>query len=68
MRGVVGSGLDSVLIKEPSHTTPLAANSDWYDQEITLADAESMLKDNNFVKPSCRCSMRCARRGSGTPA
>jgi hypothetical protein len=37
---VVGSGLDSVLLKEPSHTTQLVANSDWYDQEITLADSD----------------------------
>jgi hypothetical protein len=36
---LLGSGSDSVLIKEPSTTTKLAANSDWYDQEITLADA-----------------------------
>src|SRR5262249_34259756 len=28
-------------IKEPSATTKLAADSDWYDQEITLADARS---------------------------
>ncbi|GDY22120.1 hypothetical protein LBMAG56_34670 [Verrucomicrobiota bacterium] len=33
-----GSGLDTVLMKEPSVTTKLAADSDWYDQEITLAD------------------------------
>jgi hypothetical protein len=36
---LVGSGEDTVLIKEPSATTKLAADSDWYDQEITLADA-----------------------------
>ena len=36
---IVGSGEDSVLIKEPSKSTKLSANSDWYDQEITLADA-----------------------------
>jgi hypothetical protein len=35
---ILGSGLDSVLLKEPSQTTLLAADSDWYDQEITLAD------------------------------
>jgi hypothetical protein len=34
-----GRGADSVLIKEPSHSTALRADSDWYDQEITLADA-----------------------------
>jgi hypothetical protein len=37
---LVGSGADSVLIKEPSRLTKLVANSDWYDQEITLADAK----------------------------
>lgn len=36
---LLGSGDDSVLIKEPSVTAKLAADSDWYDQEITLSDA-----------------------------
>ena len=36
---LVGSGADSVLIKEPSVTSALSDDSDWYDQEITLADA-----------------------------
>lgn len=36
---IQGSGADTVLIKEPSHLTKLAADSDWYDQEITLVDA-----------------------------
>lgn len=36
---LVGSGDETVLIKEPSVKTKLAADSDWYDQEITLADA-----------------------------
>jgi hypothetical protein len=36
---LVGSGTDTVLFKEPSVTTRLAEDSDWYDQEITLADA-----------------------------
>lgn len=36
---LVGSGPDSILVKEPSTETALAADSDWYDQEITLADA-----------------------------
>ncbi|MCC7339944.1 MAG: right-handed parallel beta-helix repeat-containing protein [Bryobacterales bacterium] len=35
---IVGSGLDSVCIKEPSVKTPLLENSDWYDREVTLAD------------------------------
>lgn len=33
-----GSGDKSILFKEPSRLTKLAANSDWYDQEITLVD------------------------------
>ena len=37
---ILGSGLDSVLIKEPSVTVKLSEDSDWYDQEITLADAK----------------------------
>ena len=36
---LVGSGAETVLTKEPSVTTTLAADSDWFDQEITLADA-----------------------------
>lgn len=37
---VLGSGPDTVITKEPSVTSKLAADSDWYDQEITLADAK----------------------------
>lgn len=33
---LVGSGEDTRLIKEPSVSSPLAVDSDWYDQEITL--------------------------------
>jgi hypothetical protein len=36
---IVGSGEETILIKEPSIAAKLAADSDWYDQEITLADA-----------------------------
>ncbi|MFN7766976.1 MAG: right-handed parallel beta-helix repeat-containing protein [Planctomycetaceae bacterium] len=36
---LLGSGLDAVLKKHPSHHTKLAIDSDWYDQEITLEDA-----------------------------
>lgn len=36
---LLGSGEDSVLLKEPSVSSKLDADSDWYDQEITLADA-----------------------------
>jgi hypothetical protein len=36
---LLGSGDDTILIKEPSRRTKLLFDSDWYDQEITLADA-----------------------------
>lgn len=35
---ILGSGDDSVLLKEPSTTTKLQVDSDWYDQEITLTE------------------------------
>lgn len=35
-----GSGSATVLVKEPSVASKLSADSDWYDQEITLADAK----------------------------
>lgn len=35
---LIGSGTDTICLKEPSVTTQLAVDSDWYDQEITLAD------------------------------
>lgn len=37
---LIGVGKQTVLIKEPSVSTPLRADSDWYDQEITLKNAE----------------------------
>jgi hypothetical protein len=36
---LLGGGANTVLLKEPSATSKLAEDSDWYDQEITLADA-----------------------------
>jgi hypothetical protein len=36
---LLGDGAGTVLIKEPSVGTTIAADSDWFDQEITLADA-----------------------------
>jgi len=35
---ILGSGADSVLVKEPSATTKLIVDGDHWDQEITLAD------------------------------
>lgn len=37
---LIGSGAESVIIKEPSIKTKLSLDSDWFDQEITLADAK----------------------------
>ncbi|MBN9121396.1 MAG: right-handed parallel beta-helix repeat-containing protein [Planctomycetes bacterium] len=37
---LVGSGPETVLMKEASVTSKLSADSDWYDQEVTLADAK----------------------------
>lgn len=34
---IKGSGLDTVVTKIPSRTAKLLVDSDWYDQEITLA-------------------------------
>jgi hypothetical protein len=38
---LLGSGSESVLVKEPSIVSKLTEDSDWFDQEITLADASS---------------------------
>ena len=38
---LVGEGEKTVLVKEPSASSALALDSDWYDQEITLTDASS---------------------------
>lgn len=37
---LVGSGPETVLVKDASVTSKLSADSDWYDQEITLSDAK----------------------------
>jgi hypothetical protein len=37
---LVGSGLETILTKPASVTTKLMVDSDWYDQEVTLADAK----------------------------
>ena len=34
-----GEGEKTILLKDPSVTTKLAADSDWFDQEVTLEDA-----------------------------
>lgn len=37
---LTGSGEDSVITRPPSLRTTLSADSDWYDQEVTLSDAQ----------------------------
>src|SRR5262245_60451623 len=46
---ISGSGPDSVCIKEPSVKTPLAENSDWYDQEVTLTNARGFEVGDGIV-------------------
>jgi len=47
---IVGSGTDSVIRKEESVSSKLIEDSDWYDQEITLADAQGFrLGDGIFL-------------------
>ena len=46
---ILGSGADSVLIKEPSVQTKLVVDSDWYDQEVTLADASGFRVGDGVV-------------------
>ena len=36
---ILGSGPDTIVVKEPSVTARLSRDSDWFDQEITFADA-----------------------------
>ena len=37
---LIGSGPETMIVKEPSVSSKLSADSDWYDQEITLVDAK----------------------------
>src|SRR5262245_27033021 len=39
---ILGSGLDSVIVKEPSVAAKLSRDSDWFDQEVTFADASGL--------------------------
>ena len=39
---ILGSGVDSVITKQPSVTAKLSEDSDWFDQEITFADAAGL--------------------------
>jgi parallel beta-helix repeat protein len=46
---VVGSGAESICMKEPSIKTNLSENSDWYDQEVTLADPSGFRVGDGIV-------------------
>ena len=70
---LLGSGDTTVLIKEPSVTTTLAADSDWFDQEITLTDATGFAigdgvclrtKDGGAGKPETVKRTLVARTGN----
>jgi hypothetical protein len=39
---ILGSGLDSVIVKEPTISARLSQDSDWFDQEITFANANGL--------------------------
>ena len=39
---ILGSGLDSVILKQPAVSAKLSEDSDWFDQEITFADAAGL--------------------------
>ena len=38
---IVGSGSDSIITKIPSTTVAISADSDWYDQEVTVKDGKA---------------------------
>ncbi len=46
---LIGSGAESVITKIASDTVELAADSDWYDQEITLRDAKNFRVGDGIV-------------------
>ena len=46
---LIGSGSDSVLTRIPSESIALAADSDWYDQEVTLAKAGNFRVGDSVV-------------------
>jgi parallel beta-helix repeat protein len=57
---LTGHGAASILIKEPSVTTTIAADSDWYDQEITLTSSQGFqLGDGITLRaPSARFAIK----------
>jgi len=62
---ILGSGGDSVIMKEPSVATKISEDSDWYDQEITLADAKGFKLGDGIclrTKNTDNGSMNIAKR------
>lgn len=46
---LLGSGPDSVITRIPSETVNLSADSDWYDQEVTLSEPGSFKVGDGVV-------------------
>lgn len=46
---LLGSGADSLLFKNESRETTLAEDSDWYDQEITLANTDGFQVGDGII-------------------
>jgi hypothetical protein len=46
---LLGSGPETIITKIPSETVKLSADSDWYDQEITVADPKSFRVGDGVV-------------------
>lgn len=46
---LAGSGPDTIITRGPSVSTPLTADSDWYDQEITLQDGSGFRVGDGVV-------------------
>jgi hypothetical protein len=55
---LLGEGEKTILLKEPSTTTKLAADSDWFDQEITVEDATGLQLGDGVC-------LRAKREGGG---
>jgi hypothetical protein len=57
---VLGSGVDSIVTKIPSRTSKLLVDSDWYDQEITLAPGHGYQVGDSVC-------LRCKNSDYGNP-
>ncbi len=57
---LLGAGPDTVLIKDTMVKSKLIADSDWFDQEVTLADASGFRVGDGVV-------LRCRKPHNGGP-